>query len=212
MAMGLAPRPARRCPPALPPAPAPRWPPGRAGHLHAVVVGALPVEVAAVVVDAAVVQRAEAHEAVLQGVVTLLVHVVVTDHVLLAREPLRDSAAWVGASPPTSPRPLAPWLSRGVILPEVEAARVASRPPQGTGDGAIPKVPEAPPTPTLPWPPTRLPAVMPRSREAEAGPALQAGALMGDDSCCPGPPTGCASASSLVSKRDNPLCTYQRWF
>ena len=59
-----------------------------AGHLHAVVVGALPGEVAAVVVDAAVVQRAEAHEAVLQGVVPLLVHVVVPDHVLLAREPL----------------------------------------------------------------------------------------------------------------------------
>lgn len=52
------------------------------------VVGALPVEVAAVVVDAAVVQRAEAHEAVLQGVVPLLVHVVVPNHILLAREPL----------------------------------------------------------------------------------------------------------------------------
>lgn len=61
---------------------------GGARHLHAVVVGALPVEVAAVVVDAAVVQGAEAHEAVLQGVVPLLVHVVVPNHVLLAREPL----------------------------------------------------------------------------------------------------------------------------
>lgn len=57
-------------------------------HLHAVVMGAFSVEVAAVVVDAAVVQRAEAHEAVLQGVVALLVHVVVPDHVLLAGEPL----------------------------------------------------------------------------------------------------------------------------
>lgn len=62
------------------------------------IVGALPIEVAAVVVDAAVVQRAEAHEAVLQGVVALLVHVVVADHVLLTREPLPgDSATWAGA-------------------------------------------------------------------------------------------------------------------
>lgn len=52
------------------------------------VVGALPIEVAAVVVDTAVIQRAEAHEAVLQGVVTLLVHVVMSDHVLLTCEPL----------------------------------------------------------------------------------------------------------------------------
>lgn len=89
-------------------APGPRGPPspqpasgvrGWAGHLHAVVVGALPVEVAAVVVDAAVVQRAEAHEAVLQGVVALLVHVVVPDHVLLAREPLQESARLAGAGP-----------------------------------------------------------------------------------------------------------------
>lgn len=63
-------------------------------HLHAVVVGALPIEVAAVVVDAAIVQRAEAHEAVLQGVVSLLVHVVMSDHVLLACEPL-VVALWV---------------------------------------------------------------------------------------------------------------------
>lgn len=34
-------------------------------YLHAVVVGALPVEVAAMVVDATVVQWAEAHEAML---------------------------------------------------------------------------------------------------------------------------------------------------
>lgn len=58
-------------------------------YLHAVVVCALPVEVAAVVVDAAVIQGAEAHEAVLQGIVPLLVHVVVPDHVLLASEPLQ---------------------------------------------------------------------------------------------------------------------------
>lgn len=69
-------------------APARQPAPREGQHLHAVVVGAFPVEVAAVVVDAAVVQRAEAHEAVLQGVVPLLVHVVVPDHVLLAREPL----------------------------------------------------------------------------------------------------------------------------
>lgn len=60
-------------------------------YLHAVVMGAFSVEVAAVVVDAAVVQGAEAHEAVLQGVVALLVHVVVPDHVLLAGEPLETS-------------------------------------------------------------------------------------------------------------------------
>lgn len=67
-------------------------------HLHAVVVGALSIEVAAVVVDAAVVQGAEAHEAVLQGVVALLVHVVVPDHILLTREPLPgDSAQLAGA-------------------------------------------------------------------------------------------------------------------
>lgn len=58
-------------------------------HLHAVVVGALAVEVAAVVVDAAVVQGAEAHEAVLQGVIPLLVHVVVPDHVLFTGESLQ---------------------------------------------------------------------------------------------------------------------------
>jgi hypothetical protein len=57
-------------------------------YLHAVVVGALPVEVAAMVVDATVVQWAEAHEAMLQGVVPLLVHIVVPDHVLFAGEPL----------------------------------------------------------------------------------------------------------------------------
>lgn len=54
------------------------------------VMGALPVEVAAMVVDAAIVQRAEAHETVLQGVVPLLVHVVMSDHVLLACEPLPE--------------------------------------------------------------------------------------------------------------------------
>lgn len=52
--------------------------------------GAFSVEVAAVVVDTAVVQGAEAHKAVLQGVVALLVHVVVPDHVLLAGEPLES--------------------------------------------------------------------------------------------------------------------------
>lgn len=58
-------------------------------HLHAVVVGALPVQVAAVVVHAAVVQGAEAHEAVLQGVITFLVHVVMPNHILFTSEPLQ---------------------------------------------------------------------------------------------------------------------------
>ena len=55
------------------------------------VVGTLAVEVAAVVVDAAVVQGAKAHEAVLQGVVPLLVHVVVPDDVLLTGESLSNT-------------------------------------------------------------------------------------------------------------------------
>ena len=58
-------------------------------YLHAVVMGAFSIEVAAVVVDAAVVQRAEAHEAVLQRVVPLLVHVVVPDYILLTGKPLQ---------------------------------------------------------------------------------------------------------------------------
>lgn len=57
-------------------------------YLHAVVVGALAVEMAAVVVDAAVIQRAEAHESVLQGVVPLLMHVVMPYHILLTGESL----------------------------------------------------------------------------------------------------------------------------
>lgn len=58
-------------------------------YLHAVVMGAFSIEVTAVVVDAAVVQRAEAHEAMLQRVVPLLVHVVVPDYILLTGEPLQ---------------------------------------------------------------------------------------------------------------------------
>ena len=90
---------------------------GGGGHLHAVVVGALPIEVAAVVVDAAVIQRAEAHEAVLQGVVPLLVHVVVPDHVLLACEPLPREGL-VGRKPRLAPGPPGPpykelYLGRG---------------------------------------------------------------------------------------------------
>lgn len=61
----------------------------RGTHLHAVVVGALAVQVAAVVVHAAVVQGAEAHEAVLQGVIALLVHVVMPNHILLTGESLQ---------------------------------------------------------------------------------------------------------------------------
>lgn len=60
-------------------------------YLHAVVMGAFSIEVTAVVVDAAVVQRAEAHEAMLQRVVPLLVHVVVPDHILLTGEPLQNN-------------------------------------------------------------------------------------------------------------------------
>lgn len=59
-------------------------------YLHAVVMGAFSIEVAAMVVDAAVVQGAEAHEAVLQGVVPLLVHVVVPDYILFTGKPLQN--------------------------------------------------------------------------------------------------------------------------
>lgn len=52
------------------------------------VMGAFSVEVAAMVVDTAVIQRAKAHEAMLQGVVPLFVHIVVPDHILLTGEPL----------------------------------------------------------------------------------------------------------------------------
>lgn len=86
-------------------------------HLHAVVVGALSVEVAAMVVDTAVIQRAEAHEAVLQGVVALFVHVVVPDHILLTREPLPgESAQLAGARPPTCvPRVPGPGAGPGAL-------------------------------------------------------------------------------------------------
>lgn len=47
------------------------------------------IEMAAVVVDAAVIQGAEAHESMLQGVVPLLVHVVVPDYILLTGKPLQ---------------------------------------------------------------------------------------------------------------------------
>lgn len=106
---------------------------GGAGHLHAVVVGALPVEVAAVVVDAAVVQRAEAHEAVLQRVVPLLVHVVVPDHILLAGEPLPGQGRLAGAWParwPTAPGQLlapGPRVSLSITLLGVEAADCPSQ-------------------------------------------------------------------------------------
>lgn len=59
-------------------------------YLHAVVMGAFSIEVAAMVVDTAVVQRAEAHESMLQGVVPLLVHVVVPDYILLTGKPLQN--------------------------------------------------------------------------------------------------------------------------
>lgn len=62
--------------------------PRRSGYLHAVVVCAFPVQVAAVVVHAAVIQGAEAHEAVLEGVITFLVHVVMPNHILFTSESL----------------------------------------------------------------------------------------------------------------------------
>lgn len=52
------------------------------------VVCAFPIQVAAMIVNAAVVQGAETHEAVLKRVVTLLVHVVMPDHILLTCESL----------------------------------------------------------------------------------------------------------------------------
>lgn len=57
-------------------------------YLHAVVVGTLAVEMAAVVVYTAVIQRAEAHEPMLQGVVPLLMHVIMPYHILLTGESL----------------------------------------------------------------------------------------------------------------------------
>lgn len=77
------------------------------------VVGTLPIEVAAVVVDTAVVQRAEAHEAVLQGVVTLLVHVVMSDHVLLTREPLPGKSTKLAEACALSPCAKSAWTRAG---------------------------------------------------------------------------------------------------
>lgn len=57
-------------------------------YLHAVVVGTLAVEMAAMVVHTAVIQRAEAHESMLQGVVPLLMHVIMPYHILLTGESL----------------------------------------------------------------------------------------------------------------------------
>lgn len=58
-------------------------------YLHAVVMCTFSIEMAAMVVDTAVIQRAEAHESMLQRVVPLLVHVVVPDYILLAGKPLQ---------------------------------------------------------------------------------------------------------------------------
>lgn len=58
-------------------------------YLHAVVMGTFSIEMAAMVVDTAVIQGAEAHEAMLQGVVPLLVHVVVPDYILFTGKPLQ---------------------------------------------------------------------------------------------------------------------------
>lgn len=56
---------------------------------------ALSIEVAAMIVDAAVIQGAEAHEAVLQRVVPLLVHVVVPDYILFTSKPLQKQEGGV---------------------------------------------------------------------------------------------------------------------
>lgn len=52
------------------------------------VVGALAIKMATVVVHAAVIQWAKAHESVLQGVVPLLMHVIMPYHILLTGESL----------------------------------------------------------------------------------------------------------------------------
>lgn len=57
-------------------------------YLHAVVVCAFPIQVAAVIVHTAVIQGAEAHEAVLEGIITFLVHVVMPNHILFTSESL----------------------------------------------------------------------------------------------------------------------------
>lgn len=54
--------------------------------------GAFSIEVAAMVVHTAVIQRAEAHESMLQGVVSLLVHVVMPDYILLTSKPLQKES------------------------------------------------------------------------------------------------------------------------
>lgn len=77
------------------------------------VVGALPIEVAAVVVDAAIVQRAETHEAMLQGVVSFLVHVVVPDHVLLACKPLPGKSTKLAEARAHSPCAKSAWTRAG---------------------------------------------------------------------------------------------------
>lgn len=58
------------------------------GYLHAVVVCAFPIQVAAVIVHTTVIQGAEAHEAVLEGIITFLVHVVMPNHILFTSESL----------------------------------------------------------------------------------------------------------------------------
>lgn len=63
-------------------------PPPQCRYLHAVIVCAFPIQVTAMIVDTAVIQGAETHEAMLEGVVAFLVHVVMPDHILLTRESL----------------------------------------------------------------------------------------------------------------------------
>lgn len=74
-------------------------------YLHAVVVCAFPIQVAAMIVHATVIQGAEAHEAVLEGIIAFLVHVVMPNHILFTSESLeryrdrqwdtRDRGGWV---------------------------------------------------------------------------------------------------------------------
>jgi hypothetical protein len=65
------------------------------------------------VVDTAVIQRAEAHEAMLQGVVPLLVHVVMSDHVLLTCEPLPGESAELAGTHAPNPHAKSVWARAG---------------------------------------------------------------------------------------------------
>lgn len=105
-------------------------------YLHAVVMGAFSIEMAAMVVDTAVVQRAKAHESMLQGVVPLLVHVVVPDYILLTGKPLQKgrgekctATGWCLFKPVTE--------SATSHFISVEAAAATFRSQMAVGEGCI---------------------------------------------------------------------------